>query len=485
MKLILVLLLASSLKMADLNKWGAEEVEGVSSLNNDNFDEFVKTNNFVFVKFYAPWCGHCKKMAPSYSELARKYNTNDKNIVIAEVDVTKAAELGTKFGVKGYPTLKFFYYGEPMEYSGDREATSIEEWILKKMTTATEEITTAAKLKEVASSKLAVVLYGSILSTTVLNRFKALAGGLEKLTFYTTTLADAKQYTDGTEGDSLIVFRNFDDGKKVLTSQKEFTLTEMKEFVDKVRFSAVLDFDEEAAQTIFGGQKTTVFLFTEDQDSEALKAFTEVANSKKFDLTFSKSTINDGMGKRLSEYIGVTANDNNSIRLVQFQGQDLTKYKLDKISTDSLTKFIQDFEAGKLSAYRKSEKPLENDTEPVKTIVGDNFDDLVINNDKYVLLEVYAPWCGHCKQLVPIYNELATKLAHLKNLVIAKMDGTGNEHPAVAVKGFPTIKFFKKGSKADPVDYEGGRDLEGFLTYLKTEMGSDFTEASGAVSEEL
>jgi len=63
----------------------------------------------------------------------------------------------------------------------------------------------------------------------------------------------------------------------------------------------------------------------------------------------------------------------------------------------------------------------------VKIIVGKNFDDLVINNDKDVLVEFYAPWCGHCKQLAPIYDELAAKLAVNPNLVIAKCDSTGNE----------------------------------------------------------
>lgn len=63
------------------------------------------------------------------------------------------------------------------------------------------------------------------------------------------------------------------------------------------------------------------------------------------------------------------------------------------------------------------------------------------DNKKDVLLEMYAPWCGHCKNLVPVYDELATDLKDVENLVIAKMDATANDspHSAYSAKGYPTI----------------------------------------------
>lgn len=77
----------------------------------------------------------------------------------------------------------------------------------------------------------------------------------------------------------------------------------------------------------------------------------------------------------------------------------------------------------------KSEEIPADNSAPVKVVVGKSFDDIVLDETKDVLVEFYAPWCGHCKALEPKYDELAQKLAYNNNLVIAKLDATANEVP--------------------------------------------------------
>merc|ERR1719259_478950 len=86
---------------------------------------------------------------------------------------------------------------------------------------------------------------------------------------------------------------------------------------------------------------------------------------------------------------------------------ELAEYGLDtKFSMDSLRKFLEDFQAGSLEPHMKSEAvPASNDA-GVKVAVAKNFDELVTKSEKDVLVEFYAPWCGHCKKLTPIYDEL-------------------------------------------------------------------------------
>jgi len=77
---------------------------------------------------------------------------------------------------------------------------------------------------------------------------------------------------------------------------------------------------------------------------------------------------------------------------------------LNAVTVDGIKKFISDFKAGKLVPFLKSEPiPAEND-DPVKVIVGKNFNDVVLNPESDVLVKFYAPWCGHCKKLAPVWE---------------------------------------------------------------------------------
>lgn len=96
------------------------EEDNVIILTDSNFDEFLTKFDFVLVKFNAPWCGHCKKLAPEYSRAAKYFKEKSANIRLAQVDATKETELAKKFEVSGYPTLKFMVKGSPINYEGGR-----------------------------------------------------------------------------------------------------------------------------------------------------------------------------------------------------------------------------------------------------------------------------------------------------------------------------------------------------------------------------
>jgi thioredoxin domain-containing protein 5 len=98
----------------------------VSVLEAGNFDSTIEKGVWM-VKFYAPWCGHCKRLAPTWDEFGEKA----QGFGVAKVDCTQHGPLCQRFGVRGYPTLKLFVDGKPTDYSGARSLEAFQEFVQK------------------------------------------------------------------------------------------------------------------------------------------------------------------------------------------------------------------------------------------------------------------------------------------------------------------------------------------------------------------
>jgi len=240
-------------------------------LTEENFDKEVGQDSGALVEFYAPWCGHCKKLAPEYERLGTSFK-KAKSVLIAKVDCDDQKNLCSKYGVSGYPTIKWFPKGslEPKKYEGPRTAEALTEFV-------------------------------------------------------------------NTEGG--------------------------------------------------------------------------------------------------------------------------TNVKIASVPSD------------------------------VVVLTADNFGEVVLDETKDVLVEFYAPWCGHCKNLAPTYEKVATAFKYEDDVVIANLDA--DKYTSLAekydVSGFPTLKFFPKGNKAGE-EYDGGQDLADFVTFINEKCGTSrdgkgqLTSKAGTVS---
>jgi protein disulfide-isomerase A1 len=451
------------------------EEEGVLVLGEENFDSALGHYEHILVEFYAPWCGHCKKLAPEYAKAAQILRSNDPPLYLAKVDSTIHKNLSSKYGVEGFPTLKLFTNGKPSEYNGGRTESEIVSWMKKKTGPATRSLTTVAEVEKFSGEADVVLVYFGD-NAAQLSIFNNYARSNDDFLFGTVNSEEANTKYGVTAG-SVVLFKKFDEGKNTLT--QEFTEESLGDFIRAHSSPLVMKFDEKSAQVIFGKNVPGIFLYRDknSENSAALdEMITRVAQNVQGKIQVVITGITDGLETRLAEYIGITAADLPTVRIHDTRN-DLKKYNMEgSITEENVMSFIQKWQDGQLRPSLKSEEIPATQEGDVHVLVGKSFNDIVMDDSKDVLVEFYAPWCGHCKKLTPIYDELAKNLKHNTNLVIAKMDATANEVESVSIQGFPTIKFWPAGKKSSPMDFNGDRTVEGFTKFLAQHATNPVTD---------
>ena len=146
----------SYLLLSSLAILGASAASSVLDLIPDNFDKVVlQSGKPALVEFFAPWCGHCKTLAPIYEELATNFAFASDKVSIAKVDADNHKSLGKQFGVQGFPTLKWFdgKSDKPVDYTGGRDLESLTKWVTEKTGLKMKKKTAAPSAVEMLNDK--------------------------------------------------------------------------------------------------------------------------------------------------------------------------------------------------------------------------------------------------------------------------------------------------------------------------------------------
>ena len=323
-------------------------------------------------------------------------------------------------------------------------------------------------------------------------------------------------------GDAVIVIKTFDDLRNDKAVDDSTTEADITDFATTMSVPLIQTFTQESSSKIFKSpiQKHTLF-FTDlsaAHHAPTMAAFTGAAAAFRGQTMMINVPHTEA---RVLEYFGITEKDLPIMVLGDMSGEggQMKKYPFPgPMETSAITTFLTQALGGEIKPTLKSETPAPEDTaQPVKVIKGESFADIVLNNNNDVFVEFYAPWCGHCKKLSPIWDELAEKYKDVPTLTIAKMDATANEgacaflflrahssrraaptprrlaltkpfrsprararavdYEGVNVKGFPTLYFFPAGEAKKVVEYDGARDLGGLTAFLKKNVKTPFTLA--------
>uniref|UniRef100_A0A8C8H3S5 protein disulfide-isomerase n=1 Tax=Oncorhynchus tshawytscha TaxID=74940 RepID=A0A8C8H3S5_ONCTS len=434
--------------LAVLSRADIGEEDDVLVLKKSNFEEALKAHPNILVEFYAPWCGHCKALVPEYAKAASMLKAEGSEIRLAKVDATEEADLAQEYGVRGYPTIKFFKGGDkesPKEYSAGRQADDIVNWLKKRTGPAASTLGEVAEAESmIADNEVAVIGFFKDVESEGAKAFLNAAEAIDDVPFGITS-NDAVYSKFEVSKDGVVLFKKFDEGRN--TFDGELSKTDLLAFIKANQLPLVIEFTE---QILF------IFIDSEVDDNQ-----------------------------RILEFFGLKKEECPAIRLITLE-DEMTKYRPESeaITADNIVAFCTLFTEGKLKPHLMSQDiPEDWDKNPVRVLVGKNFEEVVFDPKKNVFVEFYAPWCGHCKQLDPIWTKLGEKYLDSADIVVAKMDSTANEIETVKVHSFPTLKFFPAGDEHKVVDYNGERTLEGFTKFLES-GGKDGGAPAGEEGEE-
>lgn len=454
----------------------------VITLTSDNFDQVIQENPLILVEFYAPWCGHCKKLAPEYEKAAEELG---KTLPLAKVDADdeKNRPLAQRFEIRGFPTLKLFRNGVPSDYQGERSSAALVSFMRKQAAPVVTEVKEADLESFSQSDKVVIVGFLPSLEGEQFAKFKSVAEKLrDKFVFGALNSASAAKKYGLESQPGVVLFKKFDEGKNVLPSSE---FDQLESFISVNSVPAIDEIGPDNYRLYMESGLPLAYLFVdlkvEGQKEQYLDQVKDIAKSSKGQLNWVY--IDWSKYARHSERLGLSGKVVPALAIERpDNGKHFAFDETATLSKDTIQPWVESFLKGELAPTIKSEEIPETNDGPVKVVVAKTYDQIVLDSSKDVLVEFYAPWCGHCKNLAPIYDQLGSSLASAPSVVIAKIDATANDvDPALGIRGFPTLKFFPAANKT-PVDYNGDRSLEDLFNFVK-EHATNKIDASLPVKE--
>ncbi|XP_022107041.1 protein disulfide-isomerase A3-like [Acanthaster planci] len=459
----------------------------VIELTDDSFKSEAARHDLMLVQFFTAWCGHCKKLAPEYEKAATVLKSNDPPVPLAKIDCAeKGIETCGDYGVSDFPSMKIFRNGKlSSEYQGARKADSIVSWMKKQAEPMAKKVDDVWSLQKILDSSHQPVVAG-FFTKDGKEKENLVEAAPDLFTHYRVVYSLSEEVNEEFGYfDAVVLFRpaylrNKYEGNEVEMSGA-ITKTNIEKFVGQNGMGLCghmtpLNVD------LFRKPLVVVYYEVDFLKNPAgtnywrNRVMRVAQNYRDEGLTFAiawKAQFEDVLGS-----LGISSQ--TEISVVAWQHGE--KFKMEEaFSVTTLDTFVKKFLAGELKPYIKSEDVPEFNDGPCQgrfnschlfpqVVVGSTFNDIVKDDTKDVLIEFYAPWCGQCKAMEAKYTLLGEKLKDVEHVVIAKMDITANDAPVeYAVIGIPTIYWAPMGSKSAPKKYQGGREVNDFLEFIKRE----------------
>lgn len=431
-------------------------------LDDNTIDAEIAKHPAILVEFYAPWCGHCKAFAPEYEKIATKLKGK---VPVAKIDCDANRKSAEKYDIQGFPTVKLFKNGKfYKEYEQERTVDAVVRWVLRHTGPPAKELKTQQEIDEFVKEQNGQAVIGFFKSKDS-DEYKTFIKEVESAKVFEDFPAGEvfdEELTKSVDGPAIKLYRTFDTP---LVS-KDFT--KLKEFVTENGYPLIEEISAKNFQRFIEANIPLSVLFldysNEKQKQETIKLIEGVAAKTKGKMNWVYSD-----GKEYRDQLEVMGGDPSklpAIAAMNIEKRQNFPYT-GEMKEEDIIRWVEDVAAGKVAPFMRSEPIPEKNDGPVKIVVGKTYEEIALDKTKDVLLEFYAPWCGHCKALQPKYEALGEYFKEIQDkLVIAKIDATNNDTP-YPIEGFPTIVFFPATDKEHPIQYEGDRSVKDMIQFIK------------------
>ncbi|XP_006361368.1 protein disulfide-isomerase 5-2-like [Solanum tuberosum] len=262
----------------------------VLELDESNFEAAISTFDYMFVDFYAPWCGHCKRLSPELDKASVNLAVLKQPVVIAKVDADKYSRLASKYEIDGFPTLKIFMHGVPTDYYGPRKADLLVRFLKKFVAPDVSVLNSDSAISEFIeeAGKNFPIFIGFGLNESVISH---LAVKYKKSAWFSV----AKDFSDKT-----MEFYDFDKVPALvalhLTYNEQsifygpFEEKFLEDYIKQSLLPLVLSINQDTLKSLKDDKRKIVLTIVEDEDDERSKGLVKLlkaAASANRDLVFA------------------------------------------------------------------------------------------------------------------------------------------------------------------------------------------------------
>ncbi|KAL0220448.1 hypothetical protein RCL1_000302 [Eukaryota sp. TZLM3-RCL] len=374
-----------------------------------------------------------------------------------------------------HPLLFLYRSGFIRPYLGPRDSKGIVGTLSQLKNAIPHHLTTKQQKKRFQSLTNARLLgYFDSLDSEQARVYAVVAGFYTNLPFYVITdkvLARSLRFK------SINTVQMWKGDENPIDFEEEYKVSELLRFADANRRQLLEPLHPESFSSIISSGHPVVFMFYQPGDNGFLTLSREVAKQmesvlieehgekKVVELSFWSVDVN-----QFSDFVQKFGLSNiPSVAVLDLASQKQGVYPSDgAITVADVSSWIKDFLEGKAKQTIKSEEIPSENPGPVFKLVTHSFPQMVLHDNRVVIVKAYTDWCGFCTKLKPIYEEIAEELAELQNdkYVLTEVDMDKNILPNFEVKSLPTLLKYRPGMKNTPEVYDGVRDKDNIMKWI-------------------